>query len=374
MREQVDAALWDGDRGATRSARRSRSASADDTGPRRRRDRRADRHVRGPATTPSLIQNRCFLYHLIGNGTGEWRVPVGGMGAVTDGAAAARHRAGCRDRHRRRRQQHRAERGRRRGHLARRAPGALRAAHDTSWPMSRPGCCGSCSASSEDAATQARGRAAQDQLPARPAARAEGRSSTRAVAFAGTFHVAEDYSAARAAYARGRRRLDPDRPCRARSTATRSPTPRSWGTWPGQGVHTLTYFGLHMPGGAVRHRPGRPARRGRASARSPRSTYTLQSRSMDCVAHRRLTAGPASRPRCPRTSRTTSRCRAATSSTATSSGRGQRTGQTLDTPAQQWGVATDSDTVLLCGSGARRGGAVSGLGGHNAAHAVLASR
>ena len=48
--------------------------------------------------------------------------------------------------------------------------------------------------------------------------------------------------------------------------------------------------------------------------------------------------------------------------------------QTLDTPAQQWGVATDSDAVLLCGSGARRGGAVSGLGGHNAAQAVLASR
>ena len=24
----------------------------------------------------SLVQNRCFLYHLIGNGTGEWRVPV----------------------------------------------------------------------------------------------------------------------------------------------------------------------------------------------------------------------------------------------------------------------------------------------------------
>ena len=38
---------------------------------------------------PSLIQNRCFLYHLIGNGTGEWRVPVGGMGAVS----TALHRA-----------------------------------------------------------------------------------------------------------------------------------------------------------------------------------------------------------------------------------------------------------------------------------------
>ncbi|MFO1001624.1 MAG: NAD(P)/FAD-dependent oxidoreductase [Planctomycetaceae bacterium] len=28
---------------------------------------------------PSLLQNRCFLYHVIGNETGEWRVPVGGM-------------------------------------------------------------------------------------------------------------------------------------------------------------------------------------------------------------------------------------------------------------------------------------------------------
>ena len=31
---------------------------------------------------PSLLQNRCFIYHLVGNKTGEWKVPVGGMGAV----------------------------------------------------------------------------------------------------------------------------------------------------------------------------------------------------------------------------------------------------------------------------------------------------
>ncbi|GAB6985772.1 hypothetical protein JCM10369A_22960 [Nocardioides pyridinolyticus] len=43
----------------------------------------------------------------------------------------------------------------------------------------------------------------------------------------------------------------------------------------------------------------------------------------------------------------------------------------LDTPAQQWGVQTDIDPVLLCGSGSRRGGGVTGLGGHSAAHAVL---
>ena len=35
------------------------------------------------ATEPSLRQNRCLLYHVIGNGTGAWQVPVGGMGALT---------------------------------------------------------------------------------------------------------------------------------------------------------------------------------------------------------------------------------------------------------------------------------------------------
>ena len=35
--------------------------------------------------------NACFLYHIIGNGTGEWRVPQGGMGAiVTELEVAAR--------------------------------------------------------------------------------------------------------------------------------------------------------------------------------------------------------------------------------------------------------------------------------------------
>ncbi|MET0812031.1 MAG: NAD(P)/FAD-dependent oxidoreductase, partial [Microbacterium sp.] len=43
----------------------------------------------------------------------------------------------------------------------------------------------------------------------------------------------------------------------------------------------------------------------------------------------------------------------------------------LDTPAQRWGVATEHPAILVCGSSARRGGAVSGLGGHNAAMAAL---
>lgn len=33
---------------------------------------------------PLLLQNRCFLYHVIGQGTGEWRVPVGGMRSLVN--------------------------------------------------------------------------------------------------------------------------------------------------------------------------------------------------------------------------------------------------------------------------------------------------
>jgi phytoene dehydrogenase-like protein len=37
----------------------------------------------------------------------------------------------------------------------------------------------------------------------------------------------------------------------------------------------------------------------------------------------------------------------------------------------RWGVETDFDNVYLCGSSAQRGGAVSGIPGHNAAMKVL---
>jgi phytoene dehydrogenase-like protein len=60
----------------------------------------ADDTVRGVVATDGLIgthtslfdeqllANRCFLYHLIGRGTGEWLVPIGGMGAVSDALVA----------------------------------------------------------------------------------------------------------------------------------------------------------------------------------------------------------------------------------------------------------------------------------------------
>ena len=44
---------------------------------------------------------------------------------------------------------------------------------------------------------------------------------------------------------------------------------------------------------------------------------------------------------------------------------------TDDADAGRWGTETDVANLLICGSGARRGGAVSGLGGHNAAMTIL---
>jgi phytoene dehydrogenase-like protein len=70
-------------------------------------DHLGDDDTRGVALTDGLIgtfadvhdaagpAGRCFLYHLIGNGTGRWRVPVGGMGAVSGALATAARSAGA---------------------------------------------------------------------------------------------------------------------------------------------------------------------------------------------------------------------------------------------------------------------------------------
>ena len=43
------------------------------------------------------------------------------------------------------------------------------------------------------------------------------------------------------------------------------------------------------------------------------------------------------------------------------------------TPAEKWGVETTRYNLFVCGSSARRGGAVSGIAGHNAAMAIVGS-
>jgi phytoene dehydrogenase-like protein len=43
----------------------------------------------------TLLQNRCFILHVIGRETGEWLVPVGGMGALVDALTHSARQAGA---------------------------------------------------------------------------------------------------------------------------------------------------------------------------------------------------------------------------------------------------------------------------------------
>ena len=78
----------------TRSANLIESVLGQRRRPRRGTHRRTDRDVHD-RPRHSLRQNRCFTYHVIGGGTGEWKVPVGGMGRVADELERVAREAGA---------------------------------------------------------------------------------------------------------------------------------------------------------------------------------------------------------------------------------------------------------------------------------------
>ena len=313
----------------------------------------------------SLIQNRCFLYHLVGNGTGEWRVPVGGMGAVTDALARAAADAG-------------AEILTGAGVSAIRpgADGAEVTWHDGAGQHSvtarrvlagvAPWVLRILLGEGEDpdhkpAGSQLKINFLLDRLPALKS------GADPEVAFAGTLHLAEDYSQLEQAYAAAAGGAVPD-PMPGEVYCHSLTDPSILGDRAGS-AHTLTYFGLHTPAGLFDADPGArevATRRALASldavlAEPIEDCLATDADGNPCIEAKipqdiekdlampggHIFHGDLEWPWAPNRAR-------------------------LDTPAQQWGVQTEHDVVLLCGSGARRGGAVSGLGGHNAAQAVLA--
>ncbi|MCW2866539.1 MAG: FAD-dependent pyridine nucleotide-disulfide oxidoreductase [Marmoricola sp.] len=318
---------------------------------------------------PSLVQNKCFLYHLIGNGTGEWRVPVGGMGAVTTallrtatsrgaevltGAGVSAIRAGSDEAEVTWHDAEGIHTVTGRHVLAGVAPWVLKILlGEVAERETKP------------SGSQLKINFLLSRLPRL-------RSGHDPVeAFAGTFHVAEEYSGLARSHAEAAAGSIPSSPpgefyCHSLTD------PSILGDLAGQGVHTLTYFGLDMP--TALFEDDRAAARDEAVRRAIATVDEhLAEPLMDCVL-----VGPDGRP-----------CLEAKVPQDVEDDLAMPGGHIfhgdldwpwaapralLDTPAQQWGVATDLAPVLLCGSGARRGGAVSGLGGHNAAQAVLASR
>lgn len=315
---------------------------------------------------PSLVQNRCFLYHLVGNGTGEWRVPVGGMGAVTGELERVAREAGARiltGAHVETVEMTGTGTDRRGGVVhARTATGPLTV--ETGWVLAglAPWALRSLlEQDSPDVGAKPSGSQFKVNLLVSrlPALRS---GVDPAVAFAGTFHVNESLSQLERLHAAAVRG---EAPFAAGELYCHTLTDRSilGPALAATGAQTLTYFGLHTPyenlsdaeAGAAAYRqvlaaldehlaePLEPLVLG-VEHKTPRQVEAELAMPGGHIFHGDL-AWP-----------------------------WLEDVEEAATPAQRWGVATEHPRLLLCGSGARRGGAVSGIAGRDAAMAVLESR
>ncbi len=318
------------------------------------------------ADDPSLTQNVCFLYHLLGGGTGDWDVPVGGMGAVSGALAAAaaghgaeiitgaevyaidpdgevRYRLG--DREHRVHAEH---------VLANVTPAVLATLLGEPEPDLAPG-------------AQVKVNLMLRRLP-----RLRDETVTPEQAFGGTFHINETFSQLDTAYTRAAHGIVPDPlPCEIYCHSLTDPSILSDGLR-AAGAQTLTVFGLDTPHGLI------------AGADPERKRDTLTSAVLKSL--NSVLAEPIqdvlmedSAGRLCIEAKTTVDLERTLGMTGGNIFHGALSwpfaedDEPLDTPAQRWGVATEHDRILLCGSGSRRGGGVSGIGGHNAAMAVLES-
>ncbi|KRC46221.1 MULTISPECIES: phytoene desaturase family protein [unclassified Nocardioides] len=315
---------------------------------------------------PSLVQNRCFLYHLIGNGTGEWRVPVGGMGAVTSALHASAVAAGAtvvtgagvsavapgEDAEVRWHDGATEHTASARFVLANVAPWVLRILLGEE----------------EDPTTKPEGAQLKINflLSRLPRLRT---GIDPAVAFAGTLHLAESASDLEVSWAAARRGELPS-PLPGEVYCHSLTDPSILGAVP-PGTHTLTYFGLHTPARLFEDSPAQT--KAEAVRRAIASLDAVLEDPIDSVVMRTPSGEPCIEAKIPQD---------VEAELAMPGGHifhghldwpWASARARLETPAERWGVQTSYDGVLLCGSGARRGGAVSGLGGHNAAQAVLES-
>ncbi|PXA72355.1 phytoene desaturase family protein [Cryobacterium arcticum] len=311
----------------------------------------------------SLDANRCFLYHSIGNGTGDWDVPIGGMGAVTGELERVARAAGARiltgaevtgvdpDGAVRYRVDGREETVRGGRVLANVAPWVLRGLLGEA-PGDKP-----------------EGAQVKVNLLLRRLPRLLDPTVSPEAAFGGTFHINETLTQLEGGYATARSgQIPTPLPCEIYCHSLTDPSilsPELAAT----GAHTLTVFGLHTPD-RLTH-PDNAATRAQLQAAVLASLNSVLAEPIEDL----LLTAAAGAP-CIET-KTTADLEAALNLPGGDIFHGLLSWPFLeddeprDTAAQRWGVATEHARILLCGAGARRGGGVSGIGGHNAAMAVL---
>ncbi|GAA1448111.1 phytoene desaturase family protein [Leifsonia poae] len=318
---------------------------------------------------PGLGQNRCFLYHVIGGGTGAWDVPIGGMGSVTTELARAAREAGARivtgaevtaidpdgTVDYRRKKHERRVIGR---HvLANVAPEVLDALLGDEREPGRPHAEGA----------QVKVNLLLERLP-----RLRDESVDPAAAFGGTFHINETYTQLETAYAGAVRGVMPELiPCEIYCHSLTDPSILDPELAAG-GAQTITVFGLHTPDRWLNDE-NNDATRERLQAAVLASLNSVLAEPIEELLLTDADGNPCIETKTTRDIEQTLNMPGGNIFHGPLSWPFAEDDDELSTPAQRWGVATRHERILLCGSGARRGGAVSGIGGHNAAMAVLES-
>lgn len=322
---------------------------------------------------PSLDANRCFLYHVIGNETGEWHVPVGGMGAVSGEIERAARLAGARIVTGAEVTSVSAQgevRYRRGGH-GRRAIGTVVLANVTPFVLEQLLAAGGAAPGGADAgAARPEGAQVKVNLMLKRLPRLLDSTVTPQAAFGGTFHINELYSQLEGAHSEASRGVIPEvLPCEIYCHTLADPSILG-PDLAESGAHTLTIFALHAPDRWLTEE-NNDATRERLQAAVLASLNSVLAEPIEDV----LMTDADGRP-CIET-KTTLDLEHALNMSGGNIFHGPLSWPFLDddaprgTAAERWGVATAHPRILLCGSGAVRGGAVSGIGGHNAAMAVL---
>jgi phytoene dehydrogenase-like protein len=324
-----------------------------------------------PDIDPSLAANRCFLYHVIGRGTGDWDVPVGGMGAVTAELLRAAQRAGADIRTERQ--------------VTSISPDGLVTYGDTTVQADVV-LAGVAPAELDRLVAAASpselGRGGSDPVPRPEGAqvkvnlllsrlpRLKDPDVDPVAAFGGTFHVNETWSQLQAAFeAASAGRIPDPLPLEIYCHSLSDPSILS-PELAAAGAHTITVFGLHVPDRLLTEQNADEMR----AALQAAAIASLDSVLAEPVESLLLTDAegrPAIETKTTRDVESALRMPGGNIFHGPLSWPFAEDDEPLDTPARRWGVDTRWPRILLCGSGARRGGGVSGIGGHNAAHAVL---
>ncbi|HEY0640064.1 MAG TPA: NAD(P)/FAD-dependent oxidoreductase [Pseudonocardiaceae bacterium] len=310
-----------------------------------------------------LRANRCFLYHVVGNGTGEWRVPIGGMGAVADALVAAARAAGAH-----------LETGAVVTAVAEDATGAEVTLADGST-VAGGHVLAACSPTVLDGLLGRDPRPVEgSQLKVNMVLRRLPRLRSGvdpATAFAGTLHLEQGYRQLLDAYAAAEAgALPAPLPAEVYCHSLTDPSILS-ADLAARGFHTLTLFGLHAPARLFAADP--EGARERAVAAALDSLQRHLDEPLADVLATDAHGAPCVESATPWDLERSLRMPGGNIFHADLDWPWLDDDEPADTPAQRHGVAVAGCTrVLLAGAGSRRGGGVSGLGGLHAAHAVLA--